>query len=383
MNEPNSQGRLARYQRIFFSNGTVEAARFDYNLPKEAIAQVPADKRDESRLLLVNRATGQVADHLFKELPDLLPQEANLFRNTVKVMKARVFAERQGGGKTECLILNPSSDAPTTDWWCLLRPGKRLPIGATFSIEGLFVATVLEKNDDGMAKVHFDLQKHETVADLTDEIGEMPLPPYIQRNEDDERKAIDGERYQTIYADPQKPFGAAAPTAGLHFTPQTIDRMIGNGSLFHDLTLHVGMGTFKPIQAELIESHVMHSEYYEIPQATRKAMSSRSDNRIKLAVGTTSLRAMEDYYRHTRKHPDTGEGTFGRNADIFIFPPDYFVTDALLTNFHLPRSTLLCLVSAFLTPGSTDGIDWLKQIYQAALKRNYRFYSYGDAMLIL
>jgi S-adenosylmethionine:tRNA ribosyltransferase-isomerase len=361
----------------------VEAARFDYNLPKEAIAQVPADKRDSSRLLLVNRSTGQVADHLFSELPDLLSSTAHLFRNTVKVMKARIFAERSGGGKVECLVLNPSSNAPVTEWWCLLRPGKRLPVGSNFSLPGLFKATVLEKNEEGMARIHFDLEQHESVADLTDVVGEMPLPPYIQRADEDERKSIDAERYQTIYADPSKPFGAAAPTAGLHFTPNIIRRMEDGGNKFHDLTLHVGMGTFKPIQSELVESHVMHEEYYEIPQSTREAMNTKRDRRLKLAVGTTSLRAMEDYYRYSQKHPDTGEGTFGRNADIYIYPPDTFHTEALLTNFHLPKSTLLCLVSAFLTPGSTDGIDWLMQIYRAALKRNYRFYSYGDAMLIL
>ena len=179
-----------------------------------------------------------------------------------------------------------------------------------------------------------------------------------------------------------QPFAAAAPTAGLHFTPSVITRMIENGNRFHDLTLHVGLGTFKPIQSETVESHVMHEEYYEIPHTTLEALNKRN-GRPKLAVGTTSLRAMEDYFRHTRKSGPPTEGTFGRSADLFIYPPETFTTDALLTNFHLPRSTLLCLVSAFLTPGSTDGIGWLKQLYEAALKRKYRFYSYGDAMLIL
>jgi S-adenosylmethionine:tRNA ribosyltransferase-isomerase len=158
--------------------------------------------------------------------------------------------------------------------------------------------------------------------------------------------------------------------------------MIEGGSQFHDLTLHVGLGTFKPIQTDLVESHTMHEEYYEIPQATRNVLHGK-DGRGKLAVGTTSLRAMEHYFRQSRKTKELPYGPYTNNADLFIYPPETFTTDALLTNFHLPRSTLLCLVSAFLTPGSTDGIDWLMQIYQAALKRNYRFYSYGDAMLIL
>ncbi|MEX0322595.1 MAG: tRNA preQ1(34) S-adenosylmethionine ribosyltransferase-isomerase QueA [Puniceicoccaceae bacterium] len=360
----------------------MEAARFDYHLPKDAIAQVPADKRDQSRLLLVNRSTGQVADHFFRELPDLLPQMVTCFRNNVKVMQARIFAQRAGGGQVECLLLNPAKENPTTDWWCLLRPGKKLPVGSKFSIEDVFEATVLEKNDEGMARLHFDLVKHETVTELTDALGEMPLPPYIHRSDDDERKDLDRERYQTVYADPEKPHAVAAPTAGLHFTPTVLNRMEESGHQFADLTLHVGLGTFKPIQSELVEAHTMHEEYYEFPQVSRELLTAR-DNRLKMAIGTTSLRAMEDYFRKTRKDPAPAEGVYGQSADLYIYPPDFFTTDALLTNFHLPRSTLLCLVSAFLTPGSTDGIDWLMQIYEAALKRNYRFYSYGDAMLIL
>lgn len=360
----------------------MEASRFDYTLPREAIAQVPTDRRDQSRLLLVNRSTGQVADHFFRELPDLLPRTASCFRNTVKVMKARVFASRSGGGRVECLLLHPASESPMTDWWCLLKPGKRLPVGSTFRNEGNFSATVVAKNDEGMAHVRFELERHESVTDMTDALGEMPLPPYIHRSEDDSRKELDGDRYQTVYADPNKPYGAAAPTAGLHFTPDVINRMMDSGHRFHDLTLHVGMGTFKPIQSDNVEGHTMHEEFYEIPQTTREALH-RNDDRTKLAVGTTSMRAMEHYFRQSRKESIAPDGLYGNKADLYIYPPDTFFTDALLTNFHLPRSSLLCLVSAFMTPGSTDGIDWLMQIYAAALKRNYRFYSYGDAMLIL
>lgn len=365
---------------IFATN--VEAAQFDYHLPKESIAQVPADRRDQSRLLLVNRSTGQVADHLFRELPDLFPQPVTCFRNTVSVLKARIYGERSGGGSVECLLLNPAEQASDHQWWCLLRPGKRLPVDSTFALPDIFSATVLEKNEEGMALVRFDLKKHSSVTELADECGEMPLPPYIKREQDDPRKELDNERYQTIYADPQKPFAAAAPTAGLHFTPSVVERMRANGARFEDIALHVGLGTFKPIQTELVESHIMHEEYYEIPEQARLAMQAK-DGRLKLAVGTTSLRAMEDFHRFARKNGIPEKGTFGKNADLFIYPPDVFSTDALLTNFHLPKSTLLCLVSAFLTPGSTDGISWLKQLYSAALNRGYRFYSYGDAMLIL
>jgi S-adenosylmethionine:tRNA ribosyltransferase-isomerase len=368
--------------RISIFSHNVEAAQFDYHLPRESIAQVPAERRDQSRLLLVNRSTGQVADHLFRELPDLFPQPVTCFKNTVSVLKARIFAERAGGGSVECLLLNPVDPSSATRWWCLLRPGKRLPVGSVFSSGDAFSATVLEKNEEGMALVEFDLKQHASVTQLADALGEMPLPPYIKREENDPRKVDDMERYQTVYADPDKPHAAAAPTAGLHFTPNVIERMRAGGIQFEELTLHVGLGTFKPIQTEQVESHVMHEEYYEIPEQTRRALQAR-DGRLKLAVGTTSLRAMEDFYRYSRKNKVPSSGVFSKNADIFIYPPDVFSTDALLTNFHLPRSTLLCLVSAFLTPGSTDGISWLKQLYNAALRRGYRFYSYGDAMLIL
>lgn len=360
----------------------MEAAQFDFHLPRSAIAQVPADRRDRSRLLLVNRSTGQVADHFFSELPDLLPQPAVCFRNTVSVLKARVYAERPSGGTVECLLLHPAAEAGEHVWSCLLRPGKRLPVAAHFHRPGFFQATVLEKGDDGVAMVAFSLTRHESVVQMADELGEMPLPPYIERHDNDPRRELDKERYQTVYADPAKPMAIAAPTAGLHFTPTVIERMGNNGHRFADLTLHVGLGTFRPIQTDQVEAHVMHEEYYELPEPTRLAWHAR-DRSLKLAVGTTSLRALEDYSRHARKNPVPESGPFSRSADLFIYPPEAFTVDALITNFHLPRSSLLCLVSAFLTPGSTDGIAWLKQLYEAALRRNYRFYSYGDAMLIL
>jgi len=360
----------------------VDAARFDYHLPKEAIAQIPTQRRDQSRLLVVNRATGQVGDHFFRELPDLIHKPATCFRNTVTVLKARLHGERSGGGKVECLLLHPGREAGNHEWSCLLKPGKRLPVGSTFSARDQFTATVLEKEEDGTALVRFQLVRHSSVPALAGELGKMPLPPYITRTENDPRSKVDDERYQTVYADPAHPFAAAAPTAGLHFTPSVLERMKNSGHSFEDLTLHVGLGTFKPMQSDQVESHKMHEEYYELSGSTRTALQDRN-GRLKLAIGTTSLRAIEDYIRFTRRNQVVRDGPFSRMADIFIYPPDTFYTDALLTNFHLPRSTLLCLVSAFLTPGSTDGIDWLKQIYEAALKRNYRFYSYGDAMLIL
>lgn len=365
---------------FFLKVPDVDASQFDYHLPSEAIAQVPADRRDHSRLLVVNRLTGQVGDHPFKDLPDLLQGPYRCFRNTVSVLQARLFGQRQGGGSVECLLLRPDT-GHSHCWWTLLKPGKRLQEGSSFTHPGYFTATVLEKRPDGQNLVAFVLERHASIPELASALGEMPLPPYIKREGDDPRRTLDRERYQTIYADPAKPFAAAAPTAGLHFTHEGIQRMEAIGHSFHNLTLHVGLGTFQPIQVQNITEHRIHKEFYEIPAATRALLDS-DESRPRLAIGTTSLRAMEDYARNKPPSASLGEA-FTREADLYIYPPDHFSTDALLTNFHLPKSTLLCLVSAFLTPGSTDGIQWLKQLYEAALKRGYRFYSYGDAMLIL
>lgn len=366
--------------RIFFKVASVDASQFDYHLPQEAIAQVPADKRDDSRLLVVNRQTGQVGDHPFRDLPDLLQNNYSCFRNSVSVLQARLYGQRSSGGAVECLLLRPDN-ASGTRWWALLKPGKRLPEGASFNRPGFYHAKVLQKRPDGQNLVEFSLEKHGSVPELAKELGQMPLPPYIKREANDPRSAMDRERYQTVYADSSKPFAAAAPTAGLHFTEDVMQRMQAAGHSFHDLILHVGLGTFQPIQVEQIEDHKIHREYYEIPFSTRSEIDS-DNKKYRLAIGTTSLRALEDYARNKPSNL-SAEGPFNREADLFIYPPDSFATDALLTNFHLPRSTLLCLVSAFLSPGSTEGIQWLKRLYEAALKRGYRFYSYGDAMLIL
>ena len=207
----------------------------------------------------------------------------------------------------------------------------------------------------------------------------MPLPPYITGHDNDAARAVDRERYQTVYADRSHQVAAAAPTAGLHFTPELLAGIAAQGVNFADLTLHVGLGTFRPIVTDLVEDHAIHREVYEMPSATQQALFAATGRRI--AVGTTSVRSIEDYLA-THTAP-MGRDFFGE-AGIFIYPPRGFRgVDALITNFHQPRSTLLCLVSAFLTPGSTDGVAWLKEIYADAVAREYRFFSYGDAMLIL
>jgi S-adenosylmethionine:tRNA ribosyltransferase-isomerase len=362
----------------------MDTALFDYPLPVERIAQTPAEPRDSARLLVVNRATRKVEHRIFRELPKLLPPGTRLFRNHASVFKARLRLTRPSGGQLECLLLHPDlARYPAGNtWWCLLKPGKKYAVGAKFGVSGLFEATILEKQADGRVLAKFEAPGG--VLAVTEQIGEMPLPPYIKREHaDNARATTDDQNYQTVYADPAKKIAAAAPTAGLHFTPAVLAALAAQGVSTHDLALRVGLGTFRPITVEKLEDHVIHREWYEIPPATRQTLAASGGPR--LAVGTTTLRALEDYF--LKDGPAGGRlinEPWIAEADLFIYPPRQFAgADLLLTNFHLPRSTLLCLVSAFLTPGSTDGIVWLKELYAEAIAVGYRFYSYGDAMLIL
>lgn len=352
---------------------------FDYPLPSRLIAQTPASRRDASRLLVVDRTAHTVAHHTFADLPAFLGQGDCLFRNNAAVLPARLHANRPTGGAVECFLLRPDPAAGGDAWWCLLRPGKKLPVGATFSLPGAFQATVLAKEDDGAALIRFETHLHEGITAVANRIGDIPLPPYIERQNPGSERARDLERYQTVYANRDRQVAVAAPTAGLHFTPELLGAVAQRGAMTAEVTLHVGLGTFRPITTELVEDHVIHREVYELPVATQEALFRPARRRI--AVGTTTVRSLEDFLCHheaPRDHPHLGE------AGIFIYPPRTFRgVDALITNFHQPRSTLLCLVAAFLTPGSTDGITWLKEIYAEAVSREYRFLSYGDAMLIL
>jgi S-adenosylmethionine:tRNA ribosyltransferase-isomerase len=244
---------------------------------------------------------------------------------------------------------------------------------------------VLEVGSNGNYKLRFQPERDESVTALSERLGIMPLPPYIERKDNDPRQNSDNERYQTVYADYAKQLAVAAPTAGLHFTPELIARLESAGASFHDLTLQVGIGTFHPVQTEKVEDHNIHHEWYEIPAAVLNELQS-PDYGPRIAVGTTSVRSIEDALRRIPKDPRclTPSGDVQAEADIYIYPPFEFVgIDHMITNFHLPKSTLLCLVSAFLTPGNEDGIDWLKELYAEAVAEKYRFYSYGDAMLIL
>ncbi len=353
---------------------------FDYHLPHELIAQVPIPKRDRSKLLVVDRSTKKISHHLFSEIDQFLAPGDCLIRNSARVIPARLFAQRSTGGKVECFLLRPTSEK--NQWWCLLRPGKRLPPGSTFGITNEFRAQVIEKNKKAEFRVHIMPEKKETVLSLAERIGHIPLPPYISRKQGISKQAdeTDHSRYQTVYSNKEESVAVAAPTAGLHFTETLLQRLEKQNIAFADLYLHVGLGTFRPIETDQIEDHPIHRELYELPTLARKAIEPGSYTR-RIAVGTTSMRSIEDYFQKNAIYQNS---PFIDEAEIFIYPPFKFrATDALITNFHLPRSTLLCLLSAFLSPGSTEGIQWFKDIYAEAIQNKYRFLSYGDAMLIL
>ena len=345
-----------------------------FELPPDLIAQSPSDRRDGSRLLVYHRAEGTVSHHHFHELPSLLPPKLAILRNDVSVLKARLPGHRPTGGAVECLLLRPG-DPPATTWRCLLKPGGKTARAGTFGMDGEYQAEVLQPLPSGEYLVRFELPKDLDAPSLAQRIGSLPLPPYVRRP----AGLADEERYQTVYARQDKRSAVAAPTAGLHFTPEILDQISADGHQVHDLTLSVGLGTFRPIETEHVDDHPMHAEEYFLSPQTKAIL--RDPGAKKLAIGTTCVRAIEHYLGS--KDDRLTEPTRA-DARLFIRPPYTFLgVDHLLTNFHLPGSTLLCLVSAFLSPGSPDGLGQLKDIYRLAIEKKYRFFSYGDAMLIL
>jgi S-adenosylmethionine:tRNA ribosyltransferase-isomerase len=336
----------------------------DYDLPEELIAQEPLTQRDASRLLLLDLATDEVEDHLFTELPGLLPPSLFVFNDT-RVFPARLLGHKATGGRVELLLLRKIAEGADR-WLALGRSSKGMREGMELSLcDGRLTARVVRALDHGQLEV--DLRTEGEVNALIEECGQVPLPPYIRRAADD----ADRTRYQTVYA--KKSGAVAAPTAGLHFTESTLRALEEAGHRTAYVTLHVGPGTFRPVQVDALDEHEMHEEAYEVPEATVAAIGrARAEGRPVVAVGTTVVRTLESSV-DAKGNPVAGVGM----TRLFIRPPYRFqVVDHLVTNFHLPRSTLLALVMAFA------GVDLTRRGYREAAERRYRFYSYGDAMLI-
>ncbi|MDH3654414.1 MAG: tRNA preQ1(34) S-adenosylmethionine ribosyltransferase-isomerase QueA [Myxococcales bacterium] len=336
----------------------------DYRLPSELIAQEPLAKRDASRLLLLDVRADEVEDRLFVELPGLLPPSLFIFNDT-RVFPARLLGSKATGGKVELLLLR-KCDERTDRWLAMGRSSKGLREGMELELcDGRIDARVVRVQEHGELEV--ELRAEREVDELIEQAGEIPLPPYIRRAASDS----DRIRYQTVFA---KTRGAvAAPTAGLHFTEGSLSALEQSGHRTAYVTLHVGPGTFRPVQADSLDEHEMHEEAYAVPEATVTAIArARAEGRPIVAVGTTVVRTLESSV-DAQGNPLAGVGT----TRLFIRPPHRFlVVDHLLTNFHLPRSTLLALVMAFA------GVDLTRRAYREAAERRYRFYSYGDAMLI-
>jgi len=343
----------------------------DYELPAELIAQQPAKVRSESRLLVLERGRDELIDSRFAEIGDFLRGGDCLVLNDTKVLPARFFARRVSGGKLECLFLEEVSDGL---WEVLVKGARRLKAGEVLYLPDVqgrdcCEARVVEKEGEGKCLLKTDAA--DSAAAVLERIGFPPLPPYIKRGVDLAQAARDRRRYQTVYA---KNRGAvAAPTAGLHFTDELIERLRGRGVVFAYTTLHVGEGTFRPVTAERLEEHRMHEERFSIDEDNARLVNEAIAGRARvIAVGTTSVRVLETAAAGARVR--AGSGATG----LFIRPGyDFKVVDGMVTNFHLPRSTLVALVAAFA------GLDKILAAYRYAVERRYRFYSYGDAMLIV
>ncbi len=334
---------------------------FNFDLPQELIAQTPIERRDASRLLAVDKENGSVSHHCFSDIIDFLRPGDCLVLNDSRVIPARLFGERKTGGAVEVLLLK---DLGCNRWEALTRPGRKTRIGEeVFFGNNKLKATVVDEIDDGKRIVEFTYDG--IFLEILEELGQMPLPPYIHE------RLENPERYQTVYS---KNIGsAAAPTAGLHFTDELLCKIREKGVETAFVTLHVGLGTFRPVKADLIEDHIMHSEYYEIPKESEdKILKAKASGNRVIAVGTTSCRTLESAFSSDgRLEKSSG------NTSIFIYPGYKFkAVDALITNFHLPESTLIMLVSALA------GRDNIMNAYNIAIEEKYRFFSFGDAMFI-
>lgn len=338
----------------------MKTSEFYYDLPEELIAQHPADKRDESRLLHA-MANGEVEDLIFRDILRFIRPEDVLVINNTKVLPARIYGHRPE--KKEHIEVLLVKEIEKDLWQCMVRPGKKMKVGGTIEFGEGLTGKVEAVTEDGLRHIRFSYQG--VFIEILERLGEMPLPPYIHE------KLMDKDRYQTVYAKYEG--SAAAPTAGLHFTNELLDAIRAQGTEIAEITLHVGLGTFRPVKVDDVEAHEMHSEYYKIDEKAAEAINRAKKNggRV-IAVGTTSIRTLESCMQKNGKICADSD-----NTSIFIYPGyEFKIVDAMVTNFHLPESTLIMLVSAFY------GKDAILKAYGHAVKEGYRFFSFGDAMFI-
>ncbi len=342
-------------------------ADFDFHLPDHLIAQSPSPDREGSRMLIVDRSDGTITDGRFSELPEMLRPNDLLVMNNTKVFPARLYGKSETGANVEIFLVREISNGA---WEALARPARRLPPGKLVVFSDRLAAEVTDRLADGKVEIRFEFDGSADLASLIDEVGRTPLPPYIKRDRD--KIDRDRERYQTVYA--KKRGAIAAPTAGLHFTPEVLAKINGRGIETAEITLHVGYGTFEPVRVDDLKEHSVMPEEYEIDMNTAtKLETARTDGRRIVAVGTTTTRALESNIGKN------GRFTPVRSlADLTITPGYHFqAVGALLTNFHLPKSSLLVLTSTF------GGHELIMKAYRHAVAAGYRFYSYGDCMLIV
>ena len=345
---------------------TLTTHDFYYDLPEELIAQFPSAERDMCRLMVLDREKGTVEHKVFRDIIDYLNPEDMLVVNSSKVIPARLLGVTEKTGASMELLLLRMLDSG--EWETLVRPGKRAKVGASFDFGGILKATVTDVVDGGNRLVRFDYdtEKYKSVYEILDAVGNMPLPPYITKRLENKSD------YQTVYA--KEEGSAAAPTAGLHFTPELLERIKAKGVGYGEVTLHVGLGTFRPVKVDKIEEHLMHGEYFHISDEVAREINERraKGGRI-IAVGTTSSRVLESV-----STPDGKVHAIDGETSIFIYPGYKFkAVDSLITNFHLPESTLIMLVSALA------GKELVMGAYEEAVREGYRFFSFGDAMLIV
>lgn len=339
---------------------------FNYTLPEELIAQHPSDKRDHARMMVLNKSAQSIQHKNFYNIPEFIGPDDLLVVNNTKVIPARIYGKKETGANIEIFLLG---SIDSTHWETLVRPAKRVKKGTRIILKNQQSITITEKLETG----NWVIETSEDFEQYIHQVGNMPLPPYIKREAENEFEPEDKDRYQTVYA---KQAGAvAAPTAGLHFTNKIMKKLKTQGTKVVEITLHVGLGTFRPIKCDKIEDHVMHKEFYSLTEEVAESINKhKQEGKRVIPVGTTSIRTLETIASNNNGQLKACSGW----SDIFIYPGYQFkITDGCITNFHLPKSTLIMLISALA------GKEFIFNAYNEAIKESYRFYSYGDCMLIL